>query len=476
MPSSASTVSTADAVAFPGPAVLGRGAVVGEGQPAPDTLRDARRIRIDAAVAARPVHAVRVLHHHWVRRLPVVVELAVANDDLRAPETCDEPPYAVDPALEFSRERLHFLIWANNYDCRRDAPIWWLGVLAQRRGAEASSAADARVDGGDVWCDGGPREPLGVPTVHRESILLGRLTRMGDAAVDEDLAPDQLAAVRHGGGAARIVAPAGSGKTRVLTARLRHLLADRRYEPQLVTAVAYNTRAARELAARTAGLNANIRTVHSLALWICNLDERRTVIEQRDVRGILDRLVSVGRVPNTDPYQPYLEALGEVRLALRDPADVEVARDDVPGFADVFDEYRAVLARRRQLDFDEQIYRAIELLLTRPDLRRRVQRRCTHLLVDEFQDLTPAFMLLLRLCAAPGYQVFGVGDDDQVIYGYAGASPDYLIDFDRYFPDAAHLALEVNYRCPPQVVTQATTLLSHNRRRVAKTIRSGKAS
>ena len=99
----------------------------------------------------------------------------------------------------------------------------------------------------------------------------------------------------------------------------------------------------------------------------------------------------------------------------------------------------------------EQIYRALELLLTRPDIRRRAQRAGTHLLVDEFQDLTPAFLLLVRLVAGPPLQVFGVGDDDQTIYSYAGASPDHLVDFDRWFPGAAHHALEVNYRCPPEV-------------------------
>ncbi|MBW3659993.1 MAG: UvrD-helicase domain-containing protein, partial [Actinobacteria bacterium] len=83
-----------------------------------------------------------------------------------------------------------------------------------------------------------------MPTVHRESVALGKLTPHGDAAPTDDLAPDQLAAVTHTSGPARVIAPAGSGKTRVLTARLRHLLRDRRYEPDIVTAVAYNTRAA----------------------------------------------------------------------------------------------------------------------------------------------------------------------------------------------------------------------------------------
>ncbi|MFP4311195.1 MAG: UvrD-helicase domain-containing protein, partial [Nitriliruptoraceae bacterium] len=306
------------------------------------------------------------------------------------------------------------------------------------------------------------------------SVGLGRLTVLGDARPTEPLAPDQLAAVTHAAGPARVIAPAGSGKTRVLTARLRHLLRDRQVEPELVTALAYNTRAAEELRERTVDLDASIRTLHSLALRICTLAERRRVIDEREVRRILDRLVRTARIPNQDPYQPYLDGLAEVRLALRDPAEVEATRGDVDGFTEVFDRYRHVLTDEGLLDFDEQIYRALELLLTRPELRRTVQRWGTHLLVDEFQDLTPAYLLLVRLVAGPAQQVFAVGDDDQTIYSYAGATPEHLTAFDRWFPGAHHHALEVNYRCPPAVVTAAVHLLDHNRERVPKTIRSGR--
>ena len=98
----------------------------------------------------------------------------------------------------------------------------------------------------------------------------------------------------------------------------------------------------------------------------------------------------------------------------------------------------------------------------------------SHLLVDEFQDLTPAHVLLVRLLAAPTYDVFGVGDDDQTIYSFAGADPAFLIDYSTFFPAARHFALEVNYRCPPAVVTGVDHLLRHNLRRVPKTIRSGR--
>jgi DNA helicase-2/ATP-dependent DNA helicase PcrA len=129
-----------------------------------------------------------------------------------------------------------------------------------------------------------------------------------------------------------------------------------------------------------------------------------------------------------------------------------------------------VLHAAGRLDFDEQIYKAVELLLADPDLRAEVRAEARTLLVDEFQDLTPAHLLLIRLVAGPAADVFGVGDDDQVIYGYAGADPGFLIDYRQYFPGAATYDLEVNYRCPPAVVDAARTLLGHNIRRIDKTI------
>ena len=105
-----------------------------------------------------------------------------------------------------------------------------------------------------------------------------------------------------------------------------------------------------------------------------------------------------------------------------------------------------------------------------PKLAKQRNNYVRVLLVDEFQDLTPAHVLMLRLLAAPALDVFGVGDDDQVIYGYAGADPDYLVRFADWFPGAQSHALEVNYRCPPIVVTAASNMLTRNGVRVPKTI------
>jgi DNA helicase-2/ATP-dependent DNA helicase PcrA len=475
-------------VTFPGPDALGRGLVVAPGAEVPAGWQAVERIRVDDATLADPAAANDRLHRAWRGRTPVVVELAVDAAELRQPESERRPPYELDPSYEFRRERLHFLVWANTYDGRRsgEEPVWWHGVRAARLGQGATPGGPADVvlaDGRPAWCDGGPRAPVAVDdvVVHRDSIDAGRLTagRTGPATTGLELAPDQRAAVTHPGGPARIIAPAGSGKTRVLTERLRHLIADRGHEPELVTAVAYNVKAAEELRERTAGLRGpnavdslgpTIRTLNSLGLAICQLVGGPRVVEEREVRNLLESIVKVRHRVNADPLAPYIDALSLIRLGLVDPEEAEARIPDATGVAAAFPVYRAALAERNLADFDEQIYRALSICLADPGARARARATARTLLVDEFQDLTPAHVLLMRLLAGPAASVFGVGDDDQVIYGYAGADPGFLIDFERYFPGAAAYDLTVNYRCPPAVVAAAGRLLGYNRRRLPKRI------
>ena len=188
------------------------------------------------------------------------------------------------------------------------------------------------------------------------------------------------------------------------------------------------------------------------------------------MRDLLQRHIEIRRQSNTDTVAPYLEALSAIRLGLTAPSVVEEAIPDAVGIAEGFAAYRSALADLGAVDFDEQIYQAIEILLTDADARVRAQSSCRHLLVDEFQDLNPAHLLLIRLLAAPSYDCFGVGDDDQVIYGYAGATPEFLIEFPRYFPGASGHALTVNYRCPPGLIDAARHVLSYNERRLDKEI------
>src|SRR5688500_5306473 len=319
-----------------------------------------------------------VLHEVWAERRRIVIELAVPPETLRAPEADRRPPFELDPAFTFERERLQFLVWANTYDARKPGdPIWWHGVRASRIGATLGGPADVVLaDGTPAWCDGGPRRPVGTGSghdgdvaetrhrqgvsalsagavfVHRDSIDAGLLTPARFAEPKAALAPDQMAAVAHPGGPARIIAPAGSGKTRVLTERIRHLLLDRGYEPGVVTAVAYNVMAAEQLRERTAGFRPTIRTLNSLGLNVCSRRGEWRIADEPFCREVLSSLVKTTRKVGTDPLAAYLDALATIRLGLVPPEKAEDLHPDAAGIAAAFPAYRDVLHGAGRLDFD----------------------------------------------------------------------------------------------------------------------------
>ncbi|MPZ52046.1 MAG: AAA family ATPase [Acidimicrobiia bacterium] len=468
-------------IPFPGPEVLGRGLVVGPADDLPGVALSWPTITIDDTALEKAADTAETLRSWWLERTPSVVILAVPFALLRRGETSDVAPHDLSPGFTFHRDAIHFLIWANRYDARGGELVWHHSDRAMSLGAERGTETDVTDStGSSFWIDGGPRHPVpDLDVIHVNQVWGGSLhpDRVQEWVGDIGLDASQHAAVHHPGGPARIIAPAGSGKTRVLTERLRHLVNDRGWDPGGITAVAYNVRAAQEMKDRTSDLaGASISTLHSLGYRIIGDARagRPPVLEEREIRTMLGGLVPGRPRAGEDLLAPYIEALAEVRDGLVPPGDVEMSRDDVPGFAEVFRRYRAQLKQSGAIDHPEQIYAAIEHLLGDPRLRTRYQHRARHLLVDEFQDLTPARLLMIRLIAGPGVDVFGVGDDDQVIYGHAGADPAFLIEYERYFPGASAYELSTNYRCRPDVTTAASTLLTHNRVRVPKNTMSGR--
>jgi DNA helicase-2/ATP-dependent DNA helicase PcrA len=452
------------------PSSVGRNAVVGPGEPGPVEWDGCERVVVDGVDADLADH----LGAAWRDRRPVVVELhpGLGLDDPATPPAESVQglePWELAVGLDLPGERLHHAIWANS------AGRWTPSAVAL--GASAGGELDVVLpDGTPAICDGGPIDAtlptrLGGAVVHRIALEHGWLRPLGANATSADLAPDQLAAVTHPGGGARIIAPAGSGKTRVLTERARTLLSSWRLPAAALAVVAFNRRAADELRSRTAELpGLRIRTLNALGLRLLPAGVRTA--EEIRARQVLGDLVDLPRRAETDPAGPWLEALSRVRLGLRPPAEVEAEIDDVSGLDDVARRYRAALRSHGEADFDDQVVGAVERLLADPPFRWRAQRFARILLVDEFQDLTPAHLLLLRLLSGPAGSVFGVGDDDQTIYGYAGASPEWLVRFGEIFPGSGAHPLEINYRCPPAVVTAAANLLTRNALRVPKTIRS----
>ncbi|MGZ4728374.1 MAG: UvrD-helicase domain-containing protein, partial [Acidimicrobiales bacterium] len=474
-----------------GPRALGRSVLVAPGSAAPPPWAECERVVIDAEALAGPDLLGRV-RAAYLGRTAVVYEIDPSLE-LIEPSLPSVDVHTLTPDFEFADEAAWRLLTTNAVDARDpEAPLWPWTERAVAAGAVAATDEHpihvdvvlpddraAVVDGGPfLVADRRPDDALLPVIVPRLALERGTLAPVHADTPTADLAPDQLEAVCEPTGTARIIAPAGSGKTRVLTERVRHL--HRVGVPlDAMVMVAFNKRAQEEMTERTRDLpGLQIQTLNALALGIINgrngfrdRGARVTTINEIDVRREIGELVSMPRRANTDPTAAWLDALSMVRLGLRDPTEVEAEfGGDVEGFAEFFPAYRRSLRRRDLVDFDEQIYLAIEVLLTEPEARRRAQSRTRLLLVDEFQDLTPAHLLLLRLLSGPEQEVFGVGDDDQTIYGYSGASPDWLINFGDLFAGAATHALEVNYRCPPAVVTAADNLLSRNQRRVPKRI------
>ncbi len=471
-----------------GPRCLGRSVVVGPGQAVPEPWASCREIPVDAHSDEATVDE---LLSAWRHREAIVIRWD--GDGPPPPGTLDQPFHELGPASNPPGDRLHFAVTANAVDLLGPKPRF--DPLARALAAGASVDDALAADGGPLDLDLAAHPDFGghgyIPRCH---LLVGSIRALSPSGPDEEagigLAPDQQAAVTHPGGPARILAPAGSGKTRVLTERVRHLVDQRGIDPVALSLVAYNRRARTEMWERLGTLNGtrpdSIRTLNSLALAITTGRSGfvggtpATTIDERDVRRILGRLVpSRRRRQLNDPLESWVDALAVCRLGLLPPDEVaDRFGGDVDGFGEVLPRYRQHLRDRNLVDFDEQVLRAVEILAADPVARETARRLMPIILIDEFQDLTPAHLLLVRLLAGPASEVFAVGDDDQTIYGYSGASPRWLVDFDRYFGHGAGASttdyfLTTNYRCPAPVVDAAVNLLSHNRQRVSKTITAG---
>ena len=457
----------------------------------PSPWRGVARIELNDSSLGSPA-TLGAVRKAYLTRTRVVYEI---DASMKTPSwgSDDREVWQVPVNADFGGEATWRLARANSIDARDIArPVWPLHAMAISAGAQLAGGRRADVvlpDGKVAWCDGGPThlwsssepELEGAVIIPRIALAKGLLTPVSAVPPTAVLAPDQLIAVADPAVRARIIAPAGSGKTRVLTERARYLLTAGIPTSSLLL-VAFNKRAQEEMRSRTPEFpGLRIQTLNAMALSILNgtngfesRANRLQTINERDVREIISTYVKFPRKTNTDPAATWIDALTEVRLGLRSPQLVE--RDyggDVDGFADFFPIFRRHLADHHQVDFDEQIYLACEVLLREPKVRLAAERRAEMLLVDEFQDLTPAHMLLLRLLAGPSISIFAVGDDDQTIYGFSGATPEWLVEFEEHVPEAVHHALEVNYRCPVPVIAAAANLVSHNTLRVPKEIRPG---
>ena len=291
------------------------------------------------------------------------------------------------------------------------------------------------------------------------------------------LAPDQRAAATAPPGPILCVAPAGSGKTTTLVARIAWLIDSGAARPDEIAAITFNRRAAEELTERlTSALkplqspqeqgDVRVRTFHALGLEI--LRDAGDAVELVDRMTVLRRILpAAGRAG----WRRLDTAFSRLKLDLGLTAD-QVGEDPEPGpVASAFLAYEAELAADGALDFDDLVARSLRRLEGDGQLLATWRARCAHLLVDEAQDLDRAQLRLALLLAAPANRIFLVGDDDQSIYGWRLADVRRVLGLATALPRLRRVDLEVNYRCPAAVLRRSVRLIEHNQERFAKAIR-----
>jgi DNA helicase-2/ATP-dependent DNA helicase PcrA len=294
----------------------------------------------------------------------------------------------------------------------------------------------------------------------------------------EGLNPPQREAVTHGEGPLLVLAGAGSGKTRVLTHRIAHLVATGAAQPSEVLAITFTNKAAgemRERVERLVGRLVNVMwvmTFHSACARILRAEAKRlgytsrfSIYDEADSLRLVKRCLEELSV---DPKRFTPRAVkGQISRAKNELRDASSYREQVGSFfeqtaADVYELYEKRIHEMNALDFDDLLFRTVNLLELFGDVIDRYRRTFRWLLVDEYQDTNHAQYRLLQLLAGEQRNVCVVGDDDQSIYGFRGADIRNILDFEQDFPGTTVVKLEQNYRSTQTILSAANGVVAHN--------------
>src|SRR6266550_2532772 len=300
------------------------------------------------------------------------------------------------------------------------------------------------------------------------------------------LNPAQDAVVRHPGGPLLVLAGAGSGKTRVLTARIAHLIQERAVRPERVFAVTFTNKAAGEMRARVAALLGAdprglwIGTFHALAARLLRREAARlgfganfTIYDQDDSESFIKRLLEQrGHSPKANPPRAIHAIISGAKNRMVLPEELGASADGPLErvAAEIYAGLGPALRQANAMDFDDLLLFPLTLFAEHPERLAYWQRRFDHVLVDEFQDTNAAQYRLVKHLAAEHRNLCVVGDDDQAIYGWRGADVRHMLSFQQDFPGTTLIKLEQNYRSTQVILDAANGVIAENARRLGKTL------
>jgi ATP-dependent DNA helicase UvrD/PcrA len=305
-------------------------------------------------------------------------------------------------------------------------------------------------------------------------------------ALLEGLNAPQREAVTHGDGPLLILAGAGSGKTRVLTHRIAWLVQTGRARAGELLAITFTNKAAQEMRERVELLLGHstrgmwVMTFHAACARILRVEAPRlgytrqyTIYDQADSRRLVKRCIDeLGVDPKRFTPAAVQSQISAAKNWLR---DAEGYRQQVGSFfeqtvADVYELYERDLHRMNAMDFDDLLFRTVNVLELFPEVRARYAASFRHVLVDEYQDTNHAQYRLLQLLAGEHRRLAVVGDDDQSVYSFRQADIRNILDFQEDYPDAHVVRLEQNYRSTQTILSVANAVISHNRGRMGKSL------
>ena len=306
------------------------------------------------------------------------------------------------------------------------------------------------------------------------------------------LNPQQAAAVIHSGTPLLVVAGAGSGKTRVLTRRIAYLMARRNVRPFEILAITFTNKAAGEMKERVADLvgpvarSMWVSTFHSACVRILRVEAHRlgysnnfTIYDSADSQRLIALVCKdLNLDPKRYPPRQFAATISNAKNELLGPADFlnSTSNQYEQICADVYSLYQKRLGQANAMDFDDLIMKTVEVMQRFPDAKARLRSRFRHILVDEYQDTNHAQYILVKELVGkdeegiPAAELCVVGDADQSIYGFRGATIRNILQFELDYLDAETILLEQNYRSTQNILSAANAVIEQNRDRKAKNL------
>lgn len=295
-------------------------------------------------------------------------------------------------------------------------------------------------------------------------------------------------AIKYGNGPCMVLAPPGSGKTLIVTERTRYLIEESGVRPDQILVITFTRYAAREMKERferlTAGKNYPVTfgTFHSIFYGILKCAYgigANNLMSEKESSVLLQEVLDQTNIESTpeveDEEELVRELLREVGMVknglyhLKDFHSKYLTQDE---FAEVFRSYEHQKKELKKFDFDDMLVQCYALFRKKPEILQGWQKRFQYILIDEFQDINRVQYEVIRMLAAPRYNLFVVGDDDQSIYGFRGAKPELMLYMKQEFPSLRTISLTVNYRSTEFITGAAARVILHNDTRFYKRVQS----